>query len=407
MIRSALAAFCTTLMLSANVSANAINTTDDEIEELKARIEKLESGNEEVDADRGDFVEFGGAARFQYSYENYNSENKNRGGDADFDLFRLDVDGSIDDVIFSAQYRWYQYMNVVHHAWVGYNFDENQQGKIGVTQVPFGILTWASNSYFFSSNFYLGLEDDYDLGLNYTYRGDKNRLDLAFFKNDELGGLDGYVSDRTDSYSYNIVGVRLSGEGIYDAPSVGYSAGETNTVNVRYVHDIALNEVEIELGVSLQAGQLAIENGTDGKNRAAALHGVANYDRWNLKLQLTEYKYDVDGMDAERMVVAAYGFYDTIAAEATSYMANLAYSLPVNIGPISNLTFYNDYSLVTNKSANLEDTFMNVTGVAITSGGLFTYVDFVVAENQPFVGGSMAGDGGVNKRVNINFGYYF
>lgn len=404
MIRYPAAAFFTALTLSTNVSANAVDT---EIQELKARIEKLESGNEDVDADRGDFVEFGGAARFQYSYEDYNSDNKDRGGDMDFDVFRLDVDGSFEGVIFSAQYRWYQYMNVVHHAWVGYNFNEQQQGKIGVTQVPFGILTWASNSFFFSSNFYLGLEDDYDLGLNYTYQNDKNRFDLAFFKNDELGGLDGYVSDRTDSYSYNIVGVRLAGEGIYDAPSAGYAAGETNTVNVRYTRDFTLGEVALELGGSLQAGQLAIENGTDGQNTAGALHGVVNYDRWNVKLQFTEYKFDVDGMDAERMVVAAYGFYDTIAAEATSYMANVAYSLPVEFGPISNLTFYNDYSLVTNKSANLDDTFMNVTGVAITSGGLYTYVDFVVAENQPFVGGSMAGDGGVNKRVNINFGYYF
>ncbi len=404
MIRYPAAIFCIAMTLCTTVNASEV---DDEIKALKARIEKLESGNEEVDANKGNFVEFGGAARFQYSYEDYNSKNEDRGGDMDFDVFRLDIDGSFEEMIFSAQYRWYQYMNVVQHAWVGYNFTEQQQGKIGVTQVPFGILTWASNSFFFSSNFYLGLEDDYDLGLNYTYKSDKNRFDLAFFKNDELGGLDGYVSDRTDSYSYNIVGVRLPGEDIYDAPSAGYAAGETNTVNVRYTHDFIFDDLSLELGGSLQAGQLAIENGTDGKNMAGAFHGVINYDRWNVKLQFTEYQFDVDGMDTERMVVAAYGFYDTIAAEATSYMANVAYSLPVNIGPISNLTFYNDYSLITNKSANLDDTFMNVTGITITAGDLYTYVDFVVAENQPFIGGSMAGDGGVNKRVNINLGYYF
>lgn len=406
MIRYTLAASCIALTLAANANAAPV---DEEIDSLKARIEQLESGNEQVEQveDKGDFVDFGGAARFTYSYEDWDTDNEDRGGDFDFDTFRIDVDGSIGDVIFSVQYRWYQYMNVIHHAWVGYNFDEKQQGKIGVTQVPFGILTWASNSYFFSSNFYTGLEDDYDLGLNYTYTGDENRLDLAFYKNDELGGLDGYVSDRTDRYSYDVVGIRLPGEGIYDAPSDGYAAGETNTFNARYTHDIAFDEVNVELGASLQSGQLAIENGTDGDNVAAAIHGVINYDRWNVKLQLTDYKYDVDGMDLERVVVAAYAFYDTIPAEATSYMANVAYSLPVDIGPISNLTFYNDYSLVTDKPAAQADTFMNVTGVAITSGGLYTYVDFVVAENQPFIGGSMVGDGEVNKRININFGYYF
>ncbi|WP_394393600.1 carbohydrate porin [Shewanella woodyi] len=406
MIRKTLLASCIAMML--NASANGA-TVDEEIAALKARIDQLESEKvspkSEVEETKDNSIKFGGAARFQYTYTDYDEKNEDRGGDLDFDLFRIDVDGNVGDVLFSAQYRWFQYMNVIHHAWVGYDFDENQQGKIGVTQVPFGILTYASNSYFFSSNFYLGLEDDYDLGLNYTYKSDANRLDLAFYKNDELGGLDGYVSDRSDRYAYDVVGVRLDGEGIYDVPTL--EAGETNTFNARYVHNFMFDDVSLELGMSAQAGQLEIASDQDGDHFSGAVHGVVNYDRWNLKLQYTGYEYDVDGMDVEQMVVGAYGFYDSIPAEASSYIANIAYSLPVKIGPISNLTFYNDYSLVTDKSADLEDTFMNVTGVAITAGGLYTYVDFVVAENQPFIGGSMAGDGEVNKRVNINFGYYF
>ncbi len=404
MIRKTLAATCITLALAANANAAQMN---EELDALKARIEQLESEQTPVIEEKENAVKFGGAARFQYSYEDYDVDNKDRGGDFDFDVFRIDVNGNVDDVIFSAQYRWHQYMDVIHHAWVGYNFDEKQQAKIGITQVPFGILTWASNSFFFSSNFYTGLEDDYDMGLNYTYNGDANRLDLAFYKNDELGGLDGYVSDRSERYSYDVVGVRLAGEGIYDAPSDGKAAGETNTLNARYAHNLAFGDVAVELGLSAQAGQLEIQDGTDGDHVAAALHSVINYDRWNVKLQLTDYTYDVDGMDVERMVVGAYAFYDSIPAEATSYVANVAYSLPVSMGPISNLTFYNDYSLVTDKPGVQEDTFMNVTGVAITAGGLYTYVDFVVAENQPFIGGSMVGDGEINKRLNINFGYYF
>jgi hypothetical protein len=51
---------------------------------------------------------------------------------------------------------------------------------------------------------------------------------------------------------------------------------------------------------------------------------------------------------------------------------------------------------------------MNVTGVAVTSGGLYTYIDYVMARNQPFVGGSMGSNGsGTKHRFNINFGYYF
>ena len=377
MTRYTLAASCIALALTANVNATTI---DEELAALKARIEQLEAQQKqqtekpqavetveevvvvnEVVEKKDNAVKFGGAVRVNYSYEDFDDDNSDRGGDFDFDLFRIDVSGNYQDLIYSAQYRWFEYMNVIQHAWIGYNFTEEQQGKIGVTQVPFGILTYASNNYFFSSNFYVGLEDDYDMGLNYTYKGDKNRFDLAFYKNDEQGGIDGYVSDRTDRYAYDVVGIRLDGEDAYDAPSDGYAAGELNTFNVRYAHNFSFNNVDLELGASVQAGQLEIENGTDGDNVAAAIHGVINYDRWNVKLQMTDYKYDVDGMDVDRIVVAAYHFYDSIPAEATTYVANLAYSLPVNIGPISNLTFYNDYSLVTDKPAAMEDTFMNVT----------------------------------------------
>ncbi|ABV85582.1 hypothetical protein [Shewanella pealeana] len=417
MIRYTLAASCIALALSANANATPI---DEELEALKARIEQLEAQQLESQQQQPEMlvveeqtqkpentVNFGGAVRVNYSYEDFDDDNADRGGDFDFDLFRIDVSGNYQDLIFSAQYRWFEYMNVIQHAWIGYNFNEEQQGKIGVTQVPFGILTYASNNYFFSSNFYLGLEDDYDMGLNYTYKSTANQFDFAFYKNDEQGGLDGYVSDRTDRYAYDVVGIRLDGEDAYDAPSAGYAAGEVNTFNARYAHNFKFSAVDVELGASIQAGQLEIENGTDGDNVAAAIHGVVNYDRWNVKLQMTDYKYDVDGIDVDRIVVAAYHFYDSIPAEATTYIANLAYSLPVDIGPISNLTFYNDYSLVTDKPAAMEDTFMNVTGMAVSAGGLYTYFDFVVAENQPFIGGTMVGDGDTNKRFNINFGYYF
>jgi hypothetical protein len=144
---------------------------------------------------------------------------------------------------------------------------------------------------------------------------------------------------------------------------------------------------------------------------------VGNYGPWNIQLQATEYEYDMDPIMLDdgtmfqpgRMTVGAYDFYDTIASEATTYTGNVAYSLPVNWGPVSNLTFYNDYSLITDKSASLEDTWMNVTGVAVSAGGLYTYIDLILAENQPFIGGTMDSttEPGTNTRFNINFGYYF
>ncbi|HEX5791705.1 MAG TPA: carbohydrate porin, partial [Rheinheimera sp.] len=112
--------------------------------------------------------------------------------------------------------------------------------------------------------------------------------------------------------------------------------------------------------------------------------------------------------DTDRIAVGAYAFYDSIAAEASSATANIAYSLPVNWGPVTGLQFYNDFSLIYDKSDHSANTMMNVTGFSVAAGGLFTYFDLVHARNQPFIGSSMAADSSdTERRFNINIGYYF
>jgi len=373
-----------------------------EISELKDLLNKK---NQSVESE--DSINVGGAVRFQYSNEGYDRDNRERGGDLDFDVFRLNFDGQVKDIQLSAEWRWYQYMNVVHHAWLGYDFTEASSIKIGIQQVPFGVRPYNSHSFFFSSNFYVGLEDDYDTGLNYEYKRDGWSFDLGYYFNDELGGIDGYVSNRNDRYSYDVVGVRNTGEGIYDAPDDNSTMAEAATWNSRIAYKLNVSDsVNVEAGLSGQYGQLVSATENIGDRNAYAAHLVINIDRWNLQLQSTRYEYNLE-TDEEAIVVGSYAFNDTIAAKADTYTANLAYSLPVNLGPVSNLTFYNDYSIVKNKSSDLKDTMMNVTGVLVSAGSLYTYIDFVRAQNQPFIGGSMAGDGGVHHRVNANFGFYF
>jgi hypothetical protein len=357
-------------------------------------------------------IDFGGAVRFQYSYEDYDEGNENRGGDIDLDTFRLNVDGTVGDVILSGEWRYYQYMEVIHHAWVGYDFNENWQGQAGITKVPFGNMPYNSHSFFFSSNYYLGLEDDYDAGLKALFEKGPWDVQFAFFKNDELGGVDGYVSDRSDRYSYDVVAERDPADGTFDDPSdpghAGSEVGETNTFVARVAHTLTHSDTaSTEIGFSTLYGALHDDVDDVGDYNAAAIHLNGTYGPWNIQLQATQYEYDMDS-GAERMAVGAYAFYDTIAAEATTYTANVAYSMPVSWGPVTNLTFYNDYSLVTDKSADLADTTMNVTGMAVSAGGVYAYFDYIVAENQPFIGGTMDSTGSESaNRFNINVGYYF
>lgn len=370
---------------------------------LEAHVEQRE---EEVQTAQNPPIRIGGAVRAQYVWADYDQPAKERGGDFVFDLFRIDFSGEIGDVILSAQYRWFQYMDVVQHAWVGYNFTEQWQGQLGVTKVPFGNHPYNANNYFFSSNFYVGLEDDHDLGAKLLYRGDDWDFDIAFFKNDELGGANSGASSKADRYAYDPVGIRLVGEDLYDEPIA--LAAETNSWALRGVRKWNIDELQsAEFGASLQWGDM--NNGVDtvGDRTAWALHGLYNYDRWTFMGQVTQYEYNLDVAN-QGIVIGAYAYYDTIPTKATLYSANVAYSLPVNIGPITNLTFYNDFSLMTNKRFYQEDTLMNVLGMAVTAGGLYTYFDLVAARNQPFVGGSMSGDAkDTNTRFNINIGYYF
>lgn len=333
-----------------------------------------------------DGIKVGGAVRFGYSFEDYNSANRDRGGDLDFDLFRLKLDGEIGDVQLSAQYHWYQYMHVIHHAWVGYNLTPAWQLQAGVTRVPFGNLDYNSHNYFFSSNYYIGLEDDYDSGIKVIGKWGKHDLRIGYFFTDEMGGIDGYVSDRSDRYSYDVVGIRPAGEGIYD--DISQAIAEHNTFAARYSYQWG----STELGTSLQYGDLRNSQSSVGNRQAFAVHSNTQIDRWNLQLQYTSYLYDLDNGET-RLAVGAYHFFDTIPSEAELINANLAYQLPVSWGPVTSLTFYNDYHIMFNKSGSFaENTVKNVLGVSVAAGGLYTYIDLVSARNHPFIGGSMAGD---------------
>lgn len=349
-------------------------------------------------------ITLGGAMRFQYSYEDYNDDNVRRVGDQDFDIFRLDLHGKVHGIILDAQWRWFQYMSAIQHAWVGYDFSDTSQLQIGLTRIPFGNQPYNSHNWFFSSNYYLGLEDTQAMGAEYVYDGDKWNVQLAFFKNDSTGGVDG-AGERADSYSYNVLGVREPGEGINDAPL--HPAGAVDTVAARVARTwTPSDDVSIEVGGSALHGGLDDPHSRIGYYNAYALHANADIGRLNLQAQASRYAYETDD-NAKWMAVGAYAFYDSIAAKADSYSLNAAYHVPVEWGPIQGLDFYNDYSIITHKSGNLPSTFMNVLGVGLSAGDLYTYFDYVTARNQPFIGGTMVGNGKVEHRLNINFGFYF
>ncbi len=387
------------------------------VQELEARLAKSEKASAEAktlagkadkksDSLSGKLAaatkfKVGAALTFNYRNTDYTTSQKSKGGDGVFDTFRINVDGSYNNLILSAQYRWYGYMDVIHHGWIGYNFNENWQGQLGITQVPFGILPYASHNWWFSLAYYVGLEDDYDMGAKLVYDAKPWNLQLAFFKNPEYGS-----SSRTERYSFDIL---TSGD---------QQNEETNTVNARLAYTLKHGDLgSTELGVSGMIGQL-YNNTTDsmGSRWAAAAHLNGNYGPFNLMLEAVRYSYDPDNPAGVSDNTVLGGFFGTtypIAAEANLYLAGLAYTVPVKWGPITSIQFYNDYSVLTKDEDGFNDSHINTLGFLISANPVYVYVDWVMGKNAIWVGGAndpMAmgeDDADWHNLFNINFGYYF
>jgi hypothetical protein len=349
-------------------------------------------------------IDIGGALRVQYNYKDWVDSQDEKIGDFGFDTFRFNLDGEIGDMILSAEYRFYpQYdFHTPHHGWIGYNFNENWQGQIGVHQVPFGIQPYASHNFWFSGAYYNGFEDDYDMGIKALYNNGPWDWAFAFYKNEEFGA--------SDPGRYSI-----------DVLNTGNGNEETNQGNIRCAYTVTHDENNsTEFGLSGQYGQLYNVNTEDtGDSYAAAAHIVGNYGNWNIQLEGIQYMYDPEnpaGANDDVITVGGYSFTWGAPAEATMGIANVAYTLPVDMGPISSLTFYSDNTIIEPDPDNgdWDTTWQNVVGCLVAAGPVYTYIDVISAENMTFMGGSMVDnlDGwqasnNRNTRLNINFGYYF
>ncbi|MFA7592639.1 MAG: hypothetical protein WCY26_02735, partial [Thiohalobacteraceae bacterium] len=118
--------------------------------------------------DLGNGFRLGGALRYNYVYQDWDPR-YDGAGLINFDTFRIDTGYDRGDWLASAQYRFYRYRggaetNFLQHAWVGRRFGDRTQLQLGVNSIPFGILPYASHSFFFSIAYYVGLEDSYNLG---------------------------------------------------------------------------------------------------------------------------------------------------------------------------------------------------------------------------------------------------
>lgn len=299
---------------------------------------------------------------------------------------------------------------------MGYSWNDNTQLEIGVTQVPFGDLPYASHSYWFSTAYYLGFEDDYDMGLKLTHTWNNIDLAVAYFLQADPRGVG--IDINAGRYSYDLVPFDPE-----DTTIVGASNVERNQFNGRAAYTFEMGEGDdIEVGISGQYGQIYNNQVTDEDDTwrsryAAAVHVDADQGPFNLKLHGIYYKFnavDNEGNTLDEVIMGAYGYIQPVVTNAALYTAGLAYELPFQLGPAS-FTVYNDYTYTDKLDEDLEDAHQNTFGVLIAAGPIYTYVDLASGYNHPWLTNQFGTGLGVesqdelqwNHRFNINLGYYF
>ena len=356
------------------------------------------SGATAFAAEQEDGIKLGGAVRVNYAYRDYDKANKDKGGDFYFDMAAIKFDGKQGDWGLSAEYRFTSGTNYIKYGYGFYDINPDWQLQVGINKVPFGNRDFISNSYWFGIPYYLGFEDDHDTGIKAVY--DKNgwHTDLAFYKSAEYGPSENKRYS-TDIYTGTINGTEYANE-------------ETNQFNVRQTYTAEHEGGQTTIGGSVQYGQIYNSNLQENGDRyAVALHLDSTYKGWNLQLQAMQYEYD-DKEHENTIGVSVVSWQYEIASKGQSYSANIAKTFATDWGSVK---CYNDFGLMTPDVSDnsFDNSMQNVTGCAISAGPTYTMVDFVMGKNMTFstanndhVGLPEMGDSW-DKRVNINFGYYF
>lgn len=346
-------------------------------------------------------IRIGGAARLNYSWLDYDQVSRDRVGDAEVELFRINAQGDVGDLSLNAEWRQANDFQAIGYAFFDYDFAETLTARLGISRVPFGILPFASHSFWASGAYYLGFEDDFDTGLQLIHSpNDDWTFHYAFFKNPE------YANDsRTERFTFDLI-----------------AGGEQQNVeqdqwNFRAARELALGEdASLEWGVSLETGRLYNRETRDSGDRYAfAGHLSADVGLWNAQLEGIRFAFDPEnpaGISDDFVQFGAYGFPFLAAAEGDVFIANLARRFELSLGPVTGGACYNDFTWIEPRVGRSASSAQNVTGCSLLAGGLYTYIDWIVGRNMWFSGGDGIGLDGPDAdqwktRLNINVGFYF
>ncbi len=345
-------------------------------------------------------LELGGHVRLNYSHRDWQVPELRDG--LEFESLKVTVDGEYENITYKADYRWYENsnFNTVRYADLTYTFDENLSLTAGITKTPFGLQPFASNSFWFSGNYYIGLEDDYDAGFVLEYKRAGWTVEGGYFLNDEYNN-----AAKFGRYSFDVAD---------DGTFRNKEDGQYN-LRVNYMGNIVPRALT-EIGASYQLGNiLNLDTLDEGDMTAYAIHLRHIQGPFNIDLQFTDYEYDLAvpaGQIDDRVAMASFEAPFLMASKGKSYISNLVYTIPYEFKSLTAVKCYSEYSRIEADVNAGKDSTQWVNGCSFGWSKLFVYIDSIQGKNMWFSGGSGIGlDFGDfpdnTHRLNISLGVYF
>jgi len=374
--------------------------------DLENRVEALEK------------VQITGSYRLNYTVQDWNERQEDRGGDFRFNQLNLGVETEKNGVRLSAQYRMYDNSNpsMIHHLYFATDIDDQSEIQVGITKVPFGIQPYESHNDWGDNALFMGFNDDYDTGIKYiTQRGPLN-VQVAYFSNGDTKPTD------AERFSADLVS------------SAGQANEEAHQLNFHTSYKVGGSE----FGASTQfTGLYNSETKQMGDAWAAAVFLNGKYDALGVQLQAGRYEFNPenpDGVSEDSVQMGAFGATYQVASKANMYVANFHYDLPFKGGILELVRVYTDYNLIDKDESSFKDSQIHTVGAMFVTGDLYTFVDLTSGKNALFIGdgsridanGNVVFDNDGNAQagylsslaegdsnndwntfLNIQFGYYF
>ena len=350
----------------------------------------------------------GGGLVTEYQYQRPD----NTGGHLILDYLDLNVHGHYGKHWIYAADERFSTVNIKNHAylhygWFAYNFGKNyqqQQIKFGLFHEPFGNLPYGYDSFWGSLAYYAGFTDHQGAGVGYRLQDGPWQVNLAAFKNDNLGQPSTYAGG---------------------VPTDGYHSDNGGAVRLAYHWRGNARDHRAVFSVAAKGGQLQAGD-RQGSRWAVTAAMDGTWGPWNLKLQTVDYAYNVPrdagygGMLLPRSSIIAenYGFAYHMPAKGQLYGVSLKRSFPVRWGPVHTVSLYDDYGYLHVATAGgfnvgsvanphrVGDVQLNVAGVEFAANPVYIWADVISGRNaaMAFDGPD---DGAWHTRFNLAIGAYF